>query len=232
MMIVQAGSSWSRGVVITRLGSIFVHRVSTRIVARLFSLPVAFFQRQMLGDILSRVRSVDAIRRFVTDQAAPLMIDMIVGCVTAVLMIAFSPHLAFIVIAGLAFELGVRLMGMSRQRQLSEDLLEAEGKELSRLLESMRAIQAIKLAGREAQRFAVWENELVRVLNANTRLNRQRTTIGTITSAAGLLRRLARLNGRRCLRSESWESVSRRYPPASCSVFWLTGESSGNGFPR
>ena len=187
MMIVQAGSSWSRGVVVTRLGSLFVHRVSTHIVARLFSLPVAFFQRQMLGDVLSRVRSVDTIRRFVTDQAAPLVIDLVVGIATAALMIAFSPHLAFIVIIGLTIELGVRLVGMRRQRELSEDLLEAEGKELSRLLESMRAIQAIKLAGREAQRFAVWENELVRVLNANTRLNRQRTTIGTITSAAGAL---------------------------------------------
>jgi len=187
MMIVQAGSSWSRGVVVTRLGSLFVHRVSTHIVARLFSLPVAFFQRQMLGDVLSRVRSVDTIRRFVTDQAAPLVIDLVVGIATAALMIAFSPHLAFIVIIGLTIELGVRLVGMRRQRELSEDLLEAEGKELSRLLESMRAIQAIKLAGREAQRFAVWENELVRVLNANTRLNRQRTTIGTITSAASAL---------------------------------------------
>ncbi len=187
MMVVQAGSAWSRGLVVTRLGSIFVHRVSTHIVARLFSLPVAFFQRQMLGDVLSRVRSVDTIRRFVTDQAMPLVIDLMVGSVTAVLMIAFSPHLAVIVIAGLAIETFVRLIGMRRQRELSEDLLEAEGKELSRLLESMRAIQAIKLAGREAQRFAVWENELVRVLNANTRLNRQRNTVGAVTSAAGAL---------------------------------------------
>ena len=53
-----------------------MHRVSTHIVARLFSLPVAFFQRQMLGDVLSRVRSVDAVRRFLTDQAAPLVIDL------------------------------------------------------------------------------------------------------------------------------------------------------------
>jgi len=187
MMTVQAGSAWTRGLVVARLGGIFVHRVSTHIVARLFSLPVAFFQRQMLGDILSRVRSVDTIRRFVTDQAAPMMIDLLVGSLTAALMIVFSPHLALIVIAGLTLEISVRLFGMRRQRQLSEDLLEAEGKEMSRLLESMRAIQAIKLAGREAQRFAVWENEFVRVLNANTRLTRQRNTIAAITSAAGAL---------------------------------------------
>ncbi|MBV9295300.1 MAG: peptidase domain-containing ABC transporter [Acidobacteriaceae bacterium] len=187
MMIVQAGSGWSRGLVVTRLGSIFVHRVSTQIVARLFSLPVAFFQRQMLGDVLSRVRSVDTIRRFVTDQAVPLVIDLIVGSVTAGLMILFSPHLAFIVIAGLTIEMGVRVMNMRRQRELSEELLEAEGKELSRLLESIRAIQAIKLAGREAQRFGVWQNELIRVLNANTRLNRRRISVGTIASAASAL---------------------------------------------
>ena len=187
LVIVQAGSAWTRGLVVARLGSIFVHRVSTHIVARLFSLPVAFFQRQMLGDVLSRVRSVDTIRRFVTDQAAPLVIDLLVGTVTAVLMIAFSPHLAFIVIAGLTIEISLRLFGLRRQRELSEDLLEAEGKEMSRLLESMRAIQAIKLAGREAQRFSVWENEFVRVLNANTRLTRQRNTISAFTSAAGAL---------------------------------------------
>ncbi len=187
MMTVQAGSAWTRGLVITRLGGIFVHRISTHIVARLFSLPVAFFQRQMLGDLVSRVRSVDTIRRFVTDQAAPMLIDLLVGSITAVLMIVFSPHLAFIVIGGLTMEMSVRLFGLRRQRELSEDLLEAEGKEMSRLLESMRAIQAIKLAGREAQRFAVWENELVRVLNANMRLTRQRNTIAVITSASGAL---------------------------------------------
>ncbi len=187
MMAVQAGSSWARGLVVVRLGSIFVHRVSTNIVARLFSLPVAFFQRQMLGDILSRVRSVDTIRRFVTDQAAPLAVDLLVGCVTAILMIVFSPHLALIVICGLTVEVCVRAFSLRRQRELSEDLLEAEGKEMSRLLESMRAIQAIKLAGGEAQRLAIWENELVRVLNANTRLARQRNTVAAVASAASAL---------------------------------------------
>jgi ATP-binding cassette, subfamily B, bacterial CvaB/MchF/RaxB len=169
MMVVQAGSVWTRGLVITRLGGIFVHRVSSNIVARLFSLPVAFF------------------RRFVTDQAAPMAIDLLVGSVTAILMIVFSPHLAMIVIVGLTIEISVRLLGLRRQRELSEDLLEAEGKEMSRLLESMRTIQAIKLAGREAQRFAIWENELVRVLNANSRLTRRRNAMGAFVSAAGAL---------------------------------------------
>ncbi len=185
MMLVQAGSTWTRGLVTARLGGIFVHRVSTHVVARLFSLPVAFFQRQMLGDVLSRVRSVDSVRRFVTDQAAPLVIDLLVGLVTAALMITFSPHLAFIVIAGLSIESAVRLLTLRKQRELSEDLLEAEAKEMSRLLESVRAIQAIKLAGRESQRFAVWENELIRVLNANARLTRRRSAISAITSATG-----------------------------------------------
>jgi ATP-binding cassette, subfamily B, bacterial CvaB/MchF/RaxB len=187
MILVQAGSAWTRGLVVTRLGNIFVHRVSANIVARLFSLPVAFFQRQMLGDVLSRVRSVDAIRRFLTDQAAPLVVDVAVGMVTAVLMIGFSPHLAVIVIAGLAIEIAVRFSGMRKQRELTETLLEAEGKELSQLLESMRAIQTIKLAAREAQRFAGWENELVRVLNAGTHLSRQRNTVSSLTSAISAL---------------------------------------------
>ncbi|MBV8807342.1 MAG: ATP-binding cassette domain-containing protein, partial [Acidobacteriaceae bacterium] len=139
------------------------------------------------GDVLSRVRSVDTIRRFVTDQAAPMVIDLLVGSVTAGLMMVFSPHLALIVVIGLTIETTVRAFGLRKQRQLSEDLLEAEGKEMSRLLESMRAIQAIKLAGREAQRFAVWENEFVRVLNANARLSRRRNGVGAITSAAGAL---------------------------------------------
>src|SRR5262249_5286992 len=125
--------------------------------------------------------------RFLTDQAAPLLIDLAVGSITAALMIGFSPHLAAIVIAGLAMETAIRLASLRRQCELSENLLEAEGKELSRLLESMRAIQTIKLAGREPQRFAVCENELVRVLKASARLSRQHGTITSLPSAISAL---------------------------------------------
>jgi len=185
MVVVQAGASWARGVLVTRFGNLFVHRVSTHIVARLFSLPVSFFQRQILGDVLARVRSVDAIRRFVTDRAIPLVIDLAVSAVTAVLMIQFSPKLAAIVLVGLGLETTVRLASLPKQRELSDELLHAEGKELARLLESIRAVQAIKLAGREAQRFALWENDLVRVLNANMRLSRLHTGVESFASTIG-----------------------------------------------
>jgi ATP-binding cassette subfamily B protein RaxB len=187
MVIVQAGAVWTRGVVIVRLGNLFVHRVSTHIVARLFSLPISFFHRQILGDVLARVRSVDAVRRFVTDQAIPLVIDLVVGALTIVLMLQFSPRLSAIVITSLAAELIVRFAALRRQRELSEDLLRAEGRELARLLESMRAVQAIKLAGREAQRFAVWENELVSVLNANMRVSRLQTGVATFATTTGAI---------------------------------------------
>ncbi|HVK63008.1 MAG TPA: peptidase domain-containing ABC transporter [Polyangium sp.] len=185
MIVVQAGASWTRGVLVTRFGNLFVHRVSAHIVGRLFSLPVSFFQRQILGDVLARVRSVDAIRRFVTDRAIPLLIDLAVSVVTAALMIRFSPKLAAIVILGLAIETTMRFAALPRQRELSDELLHAEGKELARLLESIRAVQAIKLAGREAQRFALWENDLVRVLNANMRLSRLHTGVESAASTIG-----------------------------------------------
>ena len=187
MMLVQAGSAWSRGVIVTRVGSIFVHRVSTRIVARLFSLPVAFFHRQMLGDVLSRVRSVDTIRRFLTDQAAPLLIDLAVGLITAALMIGFSPHLGVIVITGLAIEMAVRLAGLP---QTARTLGGSVGSRRKGALASSGIYardSGHQTCGEEVQRFAVWENELVRVLNCNTQLIRQRTTIVTIATAAGAL---------------------------------------------
>lgn len=187
MILVQVGSTWLRGLLATRMGTLFVHRVTTGIVARLFSLPIAFFHRQMLGDVVARVRSIDTIRRFVTEQAVPLVIDSCVAAITLVLMISFSPRLAVVVIIGIAIDIGIRVASRRRQRTLAEDLMEAEGKELSRLLESMRAIQAIKLAGREGQRFAVWENELARMLNANARLARQHTMLISLGSAVNAL---------------------------------------------
>jgi ATP-binding cassette, subfamily B, bacterial CvaB/MchF/RaxB len=183
MIVVQVGSSWMRGVLVTRLGSIFVHRVTANIVARLFSLPIAFFHRQMLGDVVARVRSIDSIRRFVTEQAAPLIVDAAVAILTFVLMLSFSPTLATIVIGGIAIDVGIRVATRHKQRDLAEDLMDSEGKELSRLLESLRAMQAIKLAGREGQRFAVWENEMVHMLNANTNLTRRHNAIGAVSSA-------------------------------------------------
>lgn len=187
MITVQVGSSWLRGVMISRVGALFVHRVTTHIVARIFSLPIAFFHRQMLGDVMARIRSVDEIRRFVTDQAIPVAIDAVVVVATAGLMVRFSPALSLITIGGLGIDATVRLISRRRQRDLATELLEAESRELSRLLESMRAIQAIKLAGREAQRFAVWENDLVQMLNAQARVGRQQLSIVTVSQMVSSL---------------------------------------------
>ena len=95
MVTVQAGSAWARGLVITRLGGSPRASCSTHIVARLFSLPVSFFQRQMLGDLVHAFAQRIPSAALSPIRPRPWSGSSCGFSHSAVLMIVFSPHLAF-----------------------------------------------------------------------------------------------------------------------------------------
>lgn len=184
LILVQAASAVARGITVGNLGNILVHRVSLSIVTHLFSLPVSYFRQRMTGGILARVQSIESLRRFVTDQAIPMLVDAFVAVTALGLMLWFDAKLGAIILVGILADIAIRIALSSRERVLTTGAVEAQSKELSSLLESVRAIQAIKLAGREPHRVSIWENKFVETMRFNSKLNVLRTLV---SSASGLI---------------------------------------------
>jgi ATP-binding cassette subfamily B protein RaxB len=159
---------WSVVYLSTRLGLQWMGNV----FAHLLKLPLDFFQKRHLGDITSRMGSVQAIQRTLTTSFVEAIIDGLMALVTFVLMLVYSWKLALITLLAVALYLGIRWIAYRPVRDGTERQMVASAKQQTHLLESLRGMQSIKVAGEESQRRATYENLMVDTVNNDIRLAR------------------------------------------------------------
>ena len=83
---------------------------------------------------------------------------------TAVMIFLYAPFLGFIVLGALGCYVLLRIISFHKLRRMSLDLMVARAREGTAFIESMRAIQAIKLFNREVERGSVWMNRYAEVV--------------------------------------------------------------------
>jgi ATP-binding cassette subfamily B protein RaxB len=181
--VIYAAASLLRSYVLLVAGSALSFSLATNIARRLFRLPVPWFERRHMGDILSRFQSIAPIKQLLTEVAAIGLVDGVLAIATLFVMFFYSASLALIALFAFAAYLAVRMLSFSAEREAQEDLIVTVGKEQTTLIESIRGMTTLRLFGREALRHAVWQSHLVESINANTRLSR----IRILQTAANLL---------------------------------------------
>lgn len=143
------------------MGNVFAHALR---------LPLDFFEKRNLGDITSRMSSVQAIQRTLTTSFVEGIIDGIMAIVTMVLMVVYSWKLALVTFVAVALYLGIRLLAFRPFRDGTERQLVAGARQQTHLLESLRGIQSLKVAGAEPLRRSTYENLMVDTVNQDVRL--------------------------------------------------------------
>ncbi len=159
---------WSVVYLSTRLGLQWMGNV----FAHLLKLPLDYFEKRHLGDITSRMGSVQAIQRTLTTSFVEAIIDGLMAVVTLVLMLFYSWKLALVTLLAVVLYLGIRWLAYHPVRDRTEQQLVAAAKQQSHLLESLRGMQSLKVAGEESQRRATYENLMVDTVNQEVRLAR------------------------------------------------------------
>lgn len=134
----------------------------------LIHLPSEYFERRKVGDILSRFNSLTEVREFITTGVVSFALDGLLSLLTLALMFAYSSKLAFIVIGFVILHITIRAGFLNYLRRLTERNINAEAKEQSILIESIRGAQSVKLFGAENKRIETWQNTLVNSLNSAT----------------------------------------------------------------
>jgi ATP-binding cassette subfamily B protein RaxB len=157
---------WSVVYLSTRLGLQWMGNV----FAHALKLPLDFFEKRHLGDITSRMSSVQAVQRTLTTSFVEAIIDGLMALVTLGLMLVYSWKLALVTLLAVALYLGIRLVAYRPVRDRTEQQLVAAAKQQTHLLESLRGMQSLKVAGEEAQRRATYENLMVDTVNHEVRL--------------------------------------------------------------
>ncbi|MGR6629835.1 peptidase domain-containing ABC transporter [Stenotrophomonas maltophilia] len=149
----QLGLQWTRNVII-----------------HLLRLPLKFFEARHLGDVTSRLGSIQSIQRTLTTNFVEALVDGLMSIVTLALMLIYSWKLASVTILAVAAYLLLRWVSSTPLKRRTELHLVAAARQETHLLESIRGIQSLKVAGEEAQRGAAHSNLMHDAVNQEIRL--------------------------------------------------------------
>ena len=145
------------------MGNVFAHALR---------LPMAFFEKRHLGDVVSRMGAVQAIQRTLTTSFIEALIDGLMAVATLAMMLVYSPALAAVTVVAVALYLALRALAFRPLRATTEQQLVAAARQQSHLLESLRGMQSVKVAGQEPHREGHYQNLMVDTVNQELKLAR------------------------------------------------------------
>lgn len=147
-----------RGIAMQKMSALLGWDMTGRLFHHLVRLPLPWFQRRRLADALSRFQSIEPVRGLFSNGLVGSLIDGAMAIITLVMMIVFAWKLAVVAAAGVFVFIAIRLLSMPITMRLAGDALVASVAEEGKRIETLRAMQTIKVMGAEAQREGDWAN--------------------------------------------------------------------------
>jgi ATP-binding cassette subfamily B protein RaxB len=167
--------SWAMTVLATNLN--FQWLIST--FAHLMKLPLAYFEKRHLGDIVSRFNSIQMIQRGLTTQFIEAIVDGLLAAVTLVVMWCYSAELAAVASVATACYLLLRFAFFRSLRAANAEQIVHAARQQTHLLESARGVASLRLFDRTEQRRICWANRLADQFNADLRVARLSISLQT-----------------------------------------------------
>ncbi|MBV6778738.1 peptidase domain-containing ABC transporter [Xanthomonas euvesicatoria] len=190
-LLLQVGIGLLRGWSVVSLSSRLGLQWMSNVFAHLLKLPLDFFEKRHLGDVTSRMSSVQTIQHTLTTTFVEAMIDGVMAMVTLVLMLVYSWKLALVTLLAVALYLGIRAIAYRPMRDRTEQQLVAAAKQQTHLLESLRGMQSLKVTGEESVRRSTYENLLNDTVNQDVKLARMSLGFSTASQLVFGLERIA-----------------------------------------
>ncbi|WP_269204255.1 peptidase domain-containing ABC transporter [Lysobacter silvisoli] len=157
-VVFQAAIGVLRGWAVVHLSTALGLQWNGNVFRHLLRLPMGFFGKRHLGDVVSRMGSVHSIQHALSTSFVEAFIDGLMAAVTLVMLLVYSWKLALVTLCAVAAYLALRTAAFAAMRDGTERQLIAAARQQSYLLESVRGLQSLKLAGREAAREAGYAN--------------------------------------------------------------------------
>jgi ATP-binding cassette subfamily B protein RaxB len=158
-------------------------KLLTTLFNHMLRLPLAWFEKRNIGDIVSKFRSVDAIQRTLTTTFVETAVDGVMVILTIVVMAYYSLMLTSIVIGAALLYAVLRWMFYYPQRYATDEQLAHEARSGTHFIETLRGMMAIKLNLRESERRSAYQNLVVDQTNAGVRVQ----NVGILQRAANAL---------------------------------------------
>lgn len=173
--LIQAFRSW----IIVRLTTSLSIQMGANLFRHLLKLPLDYFSKRHIGDVISRFSSLEHIRELLTNNVVEVIIDGMMALVIVMVMFAYDVMLASLVVCSVALIFFIKLFFYYPYRRVQEEIIHNQAREDTVFLETVKAIQTLKLYNQDGRRTNLWLNRSAEVLNGN--INHSKLTILSTT---------------------------------------------------
>ncbi|MEH6556893.1 MAG: peptidase domain-containing ABC transporter [Oceanicoccus sp.] len=149
------------------------------VMHHIIRLPLEYFQKRHLGDVISRFESVKPIQSFIAGASVSVIIDGLLALTTLAMIFAYSPLLTLVVIISVVLYGFFRMIQFQPLKNSNHENITANARLDSMFIESIRSLQGIKLSNKESQREARWRHQFVETINTGARVGRLTVVYGT-----------------------------------------------------
>lgn len=170
VLLFEIATSIARSFVLLHFGSQLSIQMAGNLFHHLIRLPLNYFEKRHMGDVVSRFGSLQQVRELLTTGVIETLIDGLMASAILVVILIYSPSLSAVVVVAVLLYALFRLAMYRSLRMVSEQEILARANEQSNFMETVRAMQTIKLFGSEAKREGLWQNHYINFTNKSINL--------------------------------------------------------------
>jgi ATP-binding cassette subfamily B protein RaxB len=182
VILAKASVAYFRGVVLLQFSSQLGFQMVSNTFSHLLRLPLSYFDKREMGDIVSRFSSLDNIKQLVTQEMITVIVDGLFSLLTFILLFLYSPALAFVALFFVIVLSLIRLLAIPRERVCRQEVLQTGAKQQTRFMENIRCIAITKNYGIESERLSEWQNYYAYYMNSSYRLGHLQLSLSTLHS--------------------------------------------------
>lgn len=167
--IISAITQTLRGLLTITIGAELTYLLSAGLLQHTTNLPVQFFERRNIGDIVSRFSSMRPLQDFISESIVGICLDLLMVITTFIMISLYSLQAGLYVLSLCLLYLLVQyLLTLPYRAHLHEQVI-SDAQVQSHFIETIQTIDSIKRFEGTARRRSAWLNHLVRSLNAQVR---------------------------------------------------------------
>ena len=151
--------------------------LGTRLFRHLIALPLPYYERRRVGELLLRVDSLEKVRNFLTGPGLTTVLDVFFSVIFIAFMFWYSVPLTLIALTIIPFYI-VQLLALPILREKLQGMWTARVANQSFMVESISSVETVKALAVEPQFVNKWENLIARYVRKTFELSKFQIGLG------------------------------------------------------
>ena len=169
-----------RGYLFTNITSKMDVALSSRLFRNITALPIKYFSKWQVGDVVSRVGELENLRSFLTGSSLTIVLDIVFAIIYLIVMFVFSPILSLVVLLMIPLFVLLNVVVAPIYKRMINDRFLIGSENRSFLIETITGIRTIKGTSTEGSFIRRYEDMLARYVNSVLRVINLSNVAGVI----------------------------------------------------